>query len=679
MAKQIDKTAVLDRLFKKKLSASAEEDEVDFLRDIVGTFRPSDPKKIQSVDITPLLQLLHTNQEYTNFLRTYLFQLMRGKDFDQIIYDAGIIKDSDFLYEVRKRIIEKVIPYQPEKNTLQYVLNQAFYVSTDPLWLEKIPSEQLLELFEVCGFESLYEPAVNNFAFAEILYGLEVLVQRISGRAMETDVNKMVPEFQNFESPFIALQREFSDFNDRLLSSEKKYIASDDLNYKQLQILLKQCDDYVRTAFQNTLKYGISMKVNQTLLRIRQQLDRIKELLPFVILEDESESKQKTIDVSLELIKLNCYKSNIKQLVSDSTQSISYEITQHSANTGENYITSTSKEYWKMFRTACGGGFIVAFLCIFKVLLSKVDTSEFGSAFLYSMNYSLGFIAIYLTGGTLATKQPAMTASALVSALVKGTNEKTGIEDRYYSFAIFFARVFRSQFIAFMGNVLFAFPMAMLLIWGIDVLFHYNIAATKWETLLTDLDPIASKAILHAAIAGFFLFISGIIAGSIANRNKHFSVYYRIQEHPILKKTFGKKKTLKIADKYNKYYAGITSNFWFGIFMGSTASIGVFLGLDLDIRHITFASGNLALGLYGGNFDVDQSLIVWGVIGIGVIGLVNFLVSFSLSTVLAFRSRNIPLSELRLVAGTIWRYFLIQPAHFFYPPKQSSKASNQNS
>lgn len=674
MAKQKDKTALLNQLFVDKISAGNSEDEVDFLRDIVGVLRPSDPKKVKEADISPLLALLRGHTEYINFFRTYLFQLIRGKDFDQIIYDAGIIKDSDFLYEVRKRLIEKIIPYQPAKNTLQYVLNQAFYVSTDPLWLEKIPNEQLLELFDLCGFQSIYRPAVHNFAFAEMLYGLEVLVQRISGRAMETEVNNMVPEFQNFESPFIALQREFADFNDRLLKAEKKYVSADDLHYKQLQILLKQCDDYVRTAFQNTQKYGISMKVNQTLLRIRQQLDRIKELLPFVILEDESLSKQKTIEVALQLIRLNCYKSNIKQLVSDSTQSISYEITQHSANTGEHYITSTSKEYWRMFRTACGGGFIVAFLCIFKVLLSKVDASEFGRAFLYSMNYSLGFIAIYLTGGTLATKQPAMTASALVSALEKGTNEKTGIDDKYFSFAIFFARVFRSQFIAFMGNVLCAFPIAMLLIWGIDVLFHYNIAATKWDKLLTDLDPIASKAILHAAIAGFFLFISGIIAGSIANRNKHFSVYYRIQEHPILKKTFGKETTLKIADKYDKYYAGITSNFWFGVFMGSTASIGVFLGLDLDIRHITFASGNLALGLYGAQFHVDQSMIIWGIIGIGIIGLVNFLVSFSLSTILAFRSRNIPLSELRLVASTIWRYFLIQPSHFFYPPKQNNKS-----
>ncbi len=669
MSKHLDKKGALEILFKKHLSQTELTDEVDFLTELVRVFRPKDAKKTALIDVSILLVLLNENETYKNLLSQYFRTLILNKDFDKILYDAGIIKDSDFLYEVRKRLVEKLIPPQPPKNTLQYVLNQAFYLSTDPIWLDKIPREQLEKLFDICQVKTIYKTGRNNFAFAEILYGLEVLVQRISGRAMETEVNKMVPEFQNFESPFIAFQREFAELNDRLLKSEHKSVESNDLVYKHLLILHKQCEDYVNTAFQNTHKYGISLKVNQSLLRIRQQLDRIKDLLPFLVLKDEKEAEAQTIDFARLLIKLNCNKSNIKKLISDSTQSISYEVTQHSAHTGEHYITTSRKEYYKMFRTACGGGLIVAFLCVFKVLLGKVEASEFGHAFLYSMNYSIGFIAIYLFGCTLATKQPAMTASALVSAIERGSNDKTGIDDKYLSFAIFFSRVFRSQFIAFLGNVIFAFPVAMILIWGIEQAFNYNIAEQKWETLLTDLNPVASKAVLHAAIAGFFLFISGIIAGSIANRNKHYSVYYRIQEHPILKKTFGKEKTLKIAKVYEKYYAGVTSNFWFGVFMGTTASIGAFLGLDLDIRHITFASGNLALGMYGGHFQVSTSMIVWGIVGIGVIGLVNFLVSFTLSTILAFRSRNIPLLELRLVAASVWRYFLYKPSHFFFPPK----------
>lgn len=50
-------------------------------------------------------------------------------------------------------------------------------------------------------------------------------------------------------------------------------------------------------------------------------------------------------------------------------------------------------------------------------------------------------------------------------------------------------------------------------------------------------------------------------------------------------------------------WVGVISNFWFGTFLGSTAIIGIFLGLNLDIRHFTFASGNFALGLYGNHFN----------------------------------------------------------------------------
>ncbi|PKP18285.1 MAG: recombinase, partial [Bacteroidetes bacterium HGW-Bacteroidetes-23] len=233
--------------------------------------------------------------------------------------------------------------------------------------------------------------------------------------------------------------------------------------------------------------------------------------------------------------------------------------------------------------------------------------------------------------------------------------------------AVFFARVFRSQFIAFVGNVIMAFPISLLGIWLIDLAFDYNIAGTKWKTLVTDLSPIHSMAIFHAAIAGCFLFLSGIISGSVANRDKHYEIYQRIKEHPFLKRTFGKVKAEKFAKIYEMKWAGIISNFWFGIFMGTTASVGVFFGLNLDIRHITFASGNLALGLYGSNYTVDTWMIFWGVFGIGVIGLVNFIVSFSLSLGLAFRSRDIPFTELRSITVSIWQHFKRRPFSFFFP------------
>ncbi|MDV6169613.1 recombinase [Flavobacterium sp. DG1-102-2] len=642
--------------------------DTDLLADLVNIIRPRNLKKLVAVDLGELLHELKGNENYRKGLSLYLKEILNNKKFSKILTDAGILTDADFIFEVKKRLFAKLIPEQPEKDTLEYLLNQVFYLKTDPVWINKIPHQQIEQLFDLLKFNPIYITAKPRSPLAELLFAMKVIIHRIVGRALETEVIKMVPEYENLESPFLAFEQEFGEITERLLNQSDNYTNPDELDYKQLMLLHRQCTDYVNTAFKNSEKYGISLRVNQSLLRIRQQLQRLQTLLPLLITTTPADAKKNTIELATDLVVYNCDKTNVRKLINESTQLLSYEVTQHTAKTGEHYITKDRKEYFTMFWRASGGGVIVGILCIIKVFLSKMDTSIFGHAFFYSLNYSLGFIAIYVMGFTLATKQPAMTASALISALEADRKNKNLADDKkHQAFAEFFARVFRSQFIAFVGNVVMAFPVSLLGIYLIDIIFDYNLALTKWYHLIRDLSPIHSLAILHAAIAGVFLFLSGIIAGAVANRDKFQHIYYRIQEHPVLKLSLGRIRTQKLAKLYEKKWAGVISNFWFGVFMGSTASIGIFLGLDLDIRHITFASGNLALGLYGANWNVATDAIVWGIGGIGVIGLVNFLVSFGLSMGLAFRSRNIPISEMRLVAASIWRHFKRKPGSFFFP------------
>ncbi|MFV5694333.1 recombinase [Flavobacterium sp. LB3P122] len=651
-----------------------QEDDLEPLVELIRLIRPLKTKNLESIDLQEILSFLKDNYNIRKQFSIYIKEILKDKKFNKILSDAAILQDVDFIFEVKKRIFAKFLPYQPQKNTLEYILNQVFYRDDDTIWINKIPLQQLEELYGLLKFKSIYENMELNSVLSELLFGMHLITQRISGRAMETDVIKMVPEFDDYESPFSAFEKELFQIEDKIKNSEKHFIKSNDLSYAHLLVLHKQCEEFVDKAFHNTSKYGISLRVNQNLLKIRQQLERLKFLIPLMIVDKENDKKSNGITLALYLIKYNCYKNNVRKFIGESTQLISYEVTQHTAKTGEHYITESRKEYFKMFRTALGGGFIVGIMCVIKVLLSKVDTSFFGHAFIYSINYAFGFIAIYLLGFTLATKQPAMTASALIKALEEGVVKQGKNAEKYGAFAILFARVSRSQFIAFVGNVIMAFPVSLLGIWLIDYTLHYNITATKWKSLLIDLSPIHSLAIFHAAIAGVFLFLSGIISGSVANRDKHNQVFFRITEHPLLKKSLGKDRTLKLAKLYEKRWAGIISNFWFGIFMGSTASIGLFLGLNLDIRHITFGSGNLALALYGANYVVSDSMLFWGIFGIGIMGLVNFMVSFSLSLGLAFRSRAISLFELRFVTISIWNHFKSRPFSFFFPTEQKNKS-----
>ncbi len=642
-------------------------DETDLLAELVDLFRPKDAQRAVSVSLEPLLELLRDNERYCTGLSLYLKGILKHKRFSRILTDAGILGDAVFFSEVRKRLFAKLLPDQPKKDTLEYVLNQVFYQKTDPVWIDKIPDGQLEEFYNLVKFRSLYVSAESKSPLAELVYAMDVLIHRITGRALESEVIEMAPEYEGLESPFLAIQKEFALLTARLLDENINYVTPGDIGYRQMLVLHQQCTDYVRAAFRNSEKYGISLRVNQSLLRIRQQLERLGVLLPLLAIEQDRETAQDTIALGKSLITYNCDKNNVRKLVNESTQLLSYEITKHTADTGEHYITRDRRDYLKMFWASAGGGLIVGVLCIIKAFLSKMDTSAFGHAFFYSLNYALGFITIYVLGFTLATKQPAMTASALVRALESGRKDIGAEDEKHRAFAEFFARVFRSQFIAFVGNVLATFAMALLCVWLIDLIFHYNLALTKWYRLVTDQSPVHSPAALHAAIAGIYLFLSGIIAGSVANRDKHEHVYYRIQEHPLLKKSLGRVRTKKLAGLYKRKWAGIISNFWFGVFMGTTASIGIFIGLDIDVRHITFATGNLALGLYGANWNVSNELLIWAIVGIGIIGLLNFLVSFGLSLGLAFRSRNMPLSELRPIAKSIWKHFKRKPGSFFFP------------
>ncbi|MHC5202046.1 recombinase [Myroides sp. LJL119] len=665
----------IEELFNKyvidgKVYAS---DDLSFLVDLVHIFRPKNIKKIQRVSIDSLLVYLQAHKVQRVALENYLKELLTGRSFSRMVSDAGILQDSDFFYEVKKRLWAKVLPYQPEINTQEYILNQVFYKQTDAQWIDLIPMDQLLTLFNLLNFHDVFSSIEDDCPLSELLTSIGLITQRMSGRAMENYIIRMVPEYSHLESPFLALENEFMDVEHSIRAKKFACLVKDDINYKQLVVLHKQCLEFVSQAFKNSSKYGISIKVNQSLLRLRQQLQRVDVLLKLLVVEvDNKENRDKnTIELARKLIEYNCYKYNVTGLIKESTGLISYEITQHTAKTGEHYITNTASEYWQMFKGSMGAGVVVGFLCIFKVLAHKADVSAFGEAVLYSLNYAFGFCLIYLLGFTLATKQPAMTAAAIIKAIETGRKQHLESGEKHVSFAKLFARLFRSQFIAFIGNVLLAFPIALILVWGIEQAFNINIVYDGWEKMLIDSDPIESRALFHAGIAGVFLFLSGIISGNISNRNKHNKVYYRIQEHPWLKRNLGKARTEKFANWVERKWPGIMSNIWFGVFMGSCGVLGAFLGLGIDIRHITFVSGNIALGLYGSGFDAPVSMLVWAFIGLWLIGFMNFMVSFSLSLLLAFRSRDIPFSETKELAKATWRYFKSFPMEFFLPTATS--------
>ena len=644
-----------DTVLKKYFSEPYALDSVQPMRELF--------QSLKRTNFEVFLAYLKNNEEIKNNFRDYLFILFSNKSFSKALTDAYILSENAFFPELKKRISYKFLPPVEDENTVSYIISKVlFNPKSDSNYIKNINPEDGSEFFKLMEIEKISTlPKVKK----ELLISANILALRSVGNALEAGIAKMVPEYKNFDNPFVALQSELDSLIGRFKEDENLQINSKDVDYKQIKIYLQQCLDFVDKAFKNASKFGISSKINQSLLKIRQQLKRIQDIIPILVVDTEEDILTNSKNLVSNTLKYNSHRNNVRELIDDSTRLISHLITSHTAETGTHYIATSPKEYLKMFWKASGGGIIVGFLCIFKMMMSYSHGSEFSHAVLYSLNYAFGFIIIYLLGFTLATKQPAMTAATMAKVL----SDESSSEKNYKEFANLVAKLSRTQFIAFVGNVLWSFPVALAIIYGMDWFLEKNFAVAKADKLLKDLNPIESKAILHACIAGFFLFISGIISGNISNSSIFNQIPERISQSPFLNQVIGAKNSKKLSDFYTKHWAGIISNFWFGIFLGVIAPLGVFLGLDLDIRHITFSAGNFALALYGKGFDIDTYTFTISLVTIFLIGAFNFIVSFGLSMLLAFRSRKVNFGELTIIYKTILKYFIKNPLRFFIPLK----------
>lgn len=618
-------------------------------------------ESFQKEDFEVVLGYLKESPEITANLSYYIHNVFANKPFIYSLTEANILSENAFIPELKKRILNTFLPPVEHEDTVWHIVDSVtLRTSRDLAYFRSVNPGDLDEFFRLLGISSfIRNPKVKN----DLVFSMNILIWRAIGNALDLQVLKMVPEYQNYANPFLALQDEFDGLNQELKHNPGLFFNSKDERYKQIRVYIQHCLEFVDTAFKNSSKYGISGKINQSLLKIKQQINRVAEILELLVVDSEADILKNSEQLVFNILEYKSHKNNLRELADDSTRLMSHLITNHTAETGTHYITSSFSDYMSMFWKASGGGVIVGALCILKMLYSYIPGSEFSHAVMYSFNYAMGFIMIYLMNFTLATKQPAMTAATMAKVLSDEGNTKKN----YAEFAHLVSKLFRSQFIAFVGNVLLSFPVALLIIYGLDVLFNINLAADKADKLLHDLDPVHSKAILHASIAGVFLFISGIIAGNVGNNSVFYQMPKRISHNTFINRLFGEKFAHKLSEYYSRNWAGILSNFWFGVFLGATGPVGKFMGLDLDIRHITFAAGNFALGLYGKDFSILQSTFWICFLTVFIIGFFNFIVSFGLSMLLAFRSRKITLGEVGEIVKEIIRYFLKNPLRFFFP------------
>lgn len=641
--------------------------ESDLLVELINQLRPTKKQPDQTTEkkLDLFLTQLETDEILCLSVQAYIKRLVQDRSVLELLTEANLVNETNFWTELKDRIQLKFLPEYFDSTSAEQLIGDIFYLERDGAWVADFSDATLIKLFEILKIEGLYERSNQSRLIQELLFSAKVLAHRISGYTLHSDFIKLAPEYSMYKNPFISLQ---SEINALVRAVDQDMVAryEQDINYRQTIVLLHQCKDFIQKVYQNIPKYGIAYKEHQYLIMVEQLLMRLEATLGFIVIKDDVRSHEALLKFLKSIVLYNTSKSELKKYIGHYTQAYAKEISRNIALKGEQIISSGLKDFLKMFRAALGGGFIVAFACLFKMELSAVDTSLLNKAIFYSLNYSLAFILIYVFHFALATKQPAMTAATLAANIDNDLQK----DDHFEHLSLLVAKIWRTQFIAFVGNVIMAFPVALVLVAGLSWLTGENEATYKAAKLIGDLDIFTSPAIPHAAIAGVFLFVSGMIAGSISNKLKVKKISARIIHHPLLKQVTSLETRNKIGKYIDHYWAGIVSNFWFGVFMGSVSIVGIIIGINLDIRHITFAAGNFALGLYGYGFEISTFQLIHSIIGIVVIGFVNFIVSFSLSLFLALRSRGIKFNQLDDVLEAIRKSFFANPMSFFFPSRK---------
>lgn len=634
---------------------------IDWLR---PTKHQTAPEKMELV-----VNRLKNDKAFEAAMENMFVYLFNTLDSQSLFTSAGVLTGETFFTELSKKVSARILPPLPDKRSMVYLLEQAFNRPDDYKWVHAIPNSLWIEFFWLAARSKDQDyTSVKHY----LTDALNVLSYRVSSLGLDDDLSSQLRSQNEFISPFIELNKQLQSFiflAGREDTSTELLLASSD----KTRELIDQCETIVEDIKQGTLKFGTSLSQTYLLQRTEQQLHRIRILVRFLTPGDIPEiTMNNSVGLFKEIVERTCKRNSIRDLYRNTTTLLAYQIAEHKSHSGEHYITTTRREYTSFFYSAAGGGVIIAFAAMIKALVHTVHIIPFWQSFIFGLNYALAFVVIFITGASLATKQPAMTASALASSLDarKGSVSLEGL-------AITFAKVWRSQFASFMGNLIIVFPLAYLLSFGWHETTGHSLLPTKKEGLeaLRDQNPLTSLAWLYACITGVALFLSGIISGYFDNKTIYSNFSARIKEHKGLKKIFSREKLNRFADYLQANLGGIIGNIALGFMLGYATLVGQFFGIPFDIRHITISTAYYGFGLETLRESVSRWDIIWTTVGVIGIGFFNFIVSFSLAFYVALRSRNVRFVQLPKVALLITKYFFKYPLDFFIPPKNDRKAS----
>jgi site-specific recombinase len=694
-----------------------DSDRIDLLVDLADQLRPrrAGDHAYACAQVRTLVQLLKGHPGQVWALRRYLTTLLATRRHTSLYSDVGILSNDGFFTELKKRIAYRILPPALDDLYLSDTLDKVLCRDDDYQWIRAVPNADWLELFDVVAnaapadgdagesAEQLEPAGARRVVLAGLLDAIRTLSCRVCALGLEPRLIHAHMEIEEVDSPFLMQNIEANTYLDdygRLTAGEIDTME----DARHLLVMLDQCEDVVLKIRSKALAAGTSVALTYLLVALTQSIDRLRKLLFLVDTSGELPSaptvdvealaneatppsapptslrRAAAVDLAQELAEAHNTKYEVRGLLRDNIDLLARNVTENASRTGEHYIAERRADLASMFASSAGAGIVIGFMALFKILISYQHRAPLIEALFYSLNYAAGFILVHVLHFTIATKQPAMTAARIAAALHDtaqrgGARGKSRRQVDVDSMAALVNKVFRTQIVAVLGNLATVIPVAWIIALAWYWIFGTHLVnPTKAAHLIADSHPWHSLALLHAAIAGLWLFVSGLVSGYYDNKALYTRMGRRVEQLRWLRRLLGAERRARLARYVEDNLGGLMGNFVFGVLMGTTATAGFLLGLPLDVRHVTFSAANLAIGAVGLGQRVDPETIAITFLGIALIGMVNLLVSFGLALWVALRARKVRFHHGLKLLRALGRRLRAAPLDFFIGPRDLDEA-----
>lgn len=618
--------------------------------------------RLKAARVRFLLRLLDRHPDWKLRVAQTLRSILRDAHGVRLFAGTGLSQQHGFWPEVVHRVSAKLLPEPPLDDDLAQVFLAIFPGVSDSELLLAFPIETKLGVRALFRYEERADEACWAVVHRDLRDAVAVLASQVAATGLSEAMRVRAGSGALSRSPFVALGPAAEGCLEAASGTDG---GSHSVAPLRLEAEIAACRRALADVMAHLEENGVSVELVYRVELAHQQLKRIEELI--AIATQSSFERGEVAAFAAELIRNVHERRSVAGLFRANLFLLTRKIAERTGKTGEHYITRDRAEYVDMLRSAGKGGAVTGWTVFAKFSLAGHGFAPFFEGVAASINYALSFCAIQFLHGTLATKQPAMTAATMAAKLKQARHR-----GRLREFVDEVANLTRSQVAAIAGNLVFVVP-GVLLVGGLWLLLGGARVPDpeKARHTIESLSLIGPTP-FYAAATGVLLWLSAILAGWLENWATFRRLPEAVAAQPRLVHAFGAARMQSAGAWLERNIAGMGSNIALGFMLGMTPIVAAFFGLPLDVRHVTLSAGSIALSAAALGVGVFATSAFWlACAGVLVIGALNLGVSFALALWVAIRSTGAGQVSRRRVFRAVVARFLKSPHDFLLPPRPS--------